>query len=119
MGLQVALAPCLLGYGAIAKQLHGDQKTKTEGNPYWAWIQNYAADDYVQAVRMGSGSYCLLLLERRLVLQLNWITDLLERQAVLQSPARIEELVEIFIHATKVRGAEPDIATFDDLTGLH
>lgn len=28
--------------------------------------------------------------------------ELLERHAVLQSPSRIEELVEIFIHATKV-----------------
>jgi hypothetical protein len=30
--------------------------------------------------------------------------DLLERNAVLQSPSRIEELVKIFIHATKVNG---------------
>jgi len=29
--------------------------------------------------------------------------DLLERNAILQSPSRIEELVKIFIHATKVR----------------
>lgn len=29
--------------------------------------------------------------------------ELLERHAVLQSPARINELVKIFIHATKVR----------------
>lgn len=29
-------------------------------------------------------------------------TALLERHAVLQSPHRIEELVNIFIHATKV-----------------
>jgi len=28
--------------------------------------------------------------------------ELLERHAVLQSPSRIEELVKIFIHATKV-----------------
>lgn len=28
----------------------------------------------------------------------------MEKNAVLQSPTRIEELVKIFIHATKVRG---------------
>lgn len=28
--------------------------------------------------------------------------ELLERHAVLQSPARIEELAKVFIHATKV-----------------
>jgi hypothetical protein len=31
------------------------------------------------------------------------IKALLEKNAVLQSPSRIEELVKIFIHATKVR----------------
>ncbi|KAI0840649.1 Phosphomethylpyrimidine kinase-domain-containing protein [Hypoxylon sp. FL0890] len=82
LGLQVALAPCLLGYGAIAKQLHGDPRTKIEGNMYWKWILNYVAEDYVQAVQTGSA--------------------LMEKHAVLHSPSRIEELVKIFIHATKM-----------------
>ncbi|KAJ3571284.1 hypothetical protein NPX13_g5435 [Xylaria arbuscula] len=82
LGLQVSLAPCLLGYGAIAKQLHADPRTKTEGNTYWPWILNYVADDYVQAVQTGC--------------------ELMERNAVLHSPSRIEELVKIFIHATKM-----------------
>ncbi|KAI1808501.1 Phosphomethylpyrimidine kinase-domain-containing protein [Daldinia bambusicola] len=85
IGLQIALAPCLLGYGAIAKQLHGDPRTKTEGNTYWKWIMNYIAEDYVEAVATGSA--------------------LMEKNAVLQSPSRIEELVKIFIHATKTRAA--------------
>lgn len=80
--LQVALAPCLIGYGEIAKRLHADPNTKREGNIYWKWIENYVADDYVEAVNVGSA--------------------LLERNAVLQSPQRIEELVKIFIHATKM-----------------
>ncbi|KAL2262115.1 hypothetical protein VTK26DRAFT_2440 [Humicola hyalothermophila] len=82
LALQVAMAPCLLGYGAIARQLHDDPRSKREGNMYWTWIQNYVAEDYVTAVRAGS--------------------ELLERHAVLQSPARIEELVKVFIHATKM-----------------
>lgn len=57
LGLQVALAPCLLGYGAVAKMLHGDSGTVREGNRYWNWIENYVADDYVQAVETGSGKY--------------------------------------------------------------
>ncbi|KAI1355737.1 Phosphomethylpyrimidine kinase-domain-containing protein [Xylaria sp. FL0043] len=81
LGLQVSLAPCLLGYGAIAKQLHTDPRTKTDGNTYWPWILNYVADDYVQAVETGC--------------------DLMERNAVLHSPSRIEELAKVFIHATK------------------
>lgn len=55
LALQVAMAPCLLGYGAIAKHLHEDPRSKREGNIYWTWIQNYVADDYTAAVKTGSG----------------------------------------------------------------
>lgn len=81
--LQVAMLPCLLGYSVIAKRLHDDPKTVREGNRYWKWIQNYVADDYEEAVKLGS--------------------ELIDEHAVNQSPHRIEELVKIFIQATKVR----------------
>ncbi len=55
LALQVAMAPCLLGYGAIASQLHEDPRSKREGNMYWTWIQNYIAEDYVSAIKTGSG----------------------------------------------------------------
>ena len=55
LALQVALAPCLIGYGAIAKRLHSDQSSKRSGNRYWKWIENYAAEDYMEAVRTGTG----------------------------------------------------------------
>ncbi|KAG5949800.1 hypothetical protein E4U53_005753 [Claviceps sorghi] len=83
LALQMALAPCLLGYGAVAKMLYAHESTRRdEGNTYWPWIQNYVADDYVQAVKLGS--------------------ELLEEHMQLQSPNRIEELVNVFIHATKM-----------------
>ncbi|KAL2271931.1 hypothetical protein VTJ83DRAFT_1302 [Remersonia thermophila] len=82
LGLQMSMAPCLLGYGAIAKKLHADPRSKREGNTYWTWIENYVGADYVEAVKAGS--------------------ELLERHAVRQSPSRIEDLVKIFIHATKM-----------------
>lgn len=79
----MALAPCLLGYGAIAKHLYASPTSKTgDDNLYWSWIANYVADDYATAVKTGC--------------------ELLERHAVLQSPGRIEELVGVFVHATKV-----------------
>ena len=59
LGLQVALAPCLLGYGALAKMLHGDPKSVRQGNHYWNWVENYVAHDYVQAVRTGSGEFAV------------------------------------------------------------
>jgi thiaminase len=56
LALQVALAPCLIGYGAIAKRLYHDEKTTMRtGNPYWKWIENYVAEDYADAVRIGCG----------------------------------------------------------------
>ncbi len=58
LALQVALAPCLVGYGEIAKRLHADCKTKRDGNIYWKWIETYIADDYSEAVRVGSGENC-------------------------------------------------------------
>ncbi|KAH8126007.1 hydroxymethylpyrimidine/phosphomethylpyrimidine kinase / thiaminase [Trichoderma asperellum] len=82
LALQMALAPCLLGYGAVAKMLHAHDDTVRDGNTYWAWIENYNADDYVEAVRLGS--------------------ELLEQSIRLQSPSRIEELIKIFAHATKM-----------------
>ncbi|KAK1238032.1 hypothetical protein MKX08_002611 [Trichoderma sp. CBMAI-0020] len=82
LALQMALAPCLLGYGAVAKMLHAHADTVRDGNTYWAWIENYKADDYVEAVRLGS--------------------ELIEKNIRLQSPSRIEELIKIFVHATKM-----------------
>ncbi|OBT87822.1 hypothetical protein VE02_02131 [Pseudogymnoascus sp. 03VT05] len=80
--LQIAMAPCLIGYGVIARRLYDDPLTKREGNIYWKWIENYVADDFTEAVKVGS--------------------DTIEKHALLQSPSRLEELVKIFIHATNV-----------------
>ena len=55
LALQVALAPCLIGYGAIAKRLHADENSTRTGNKYWKWVENYVAEDYMEAVRTGSG----------------------------------------------------------------
>ena len=55
IGLQMAIAPCLLGYGAIAEQLNADPNSKREGNRYWPWIENYLAEDYLIAVETGTG----------------------------------------------------------------
>ncbi|PSN66793.1 hypothetical protein BS50DRAFT_600440 [Corynespora cassiicola Philippines] len=79
LALQVALLPCLIGYGIIARRLHEDPKTARKSQ-YWKWIENYVADDYVEAMQKGSG--------------------LIEKGAINQSVSRIDELAHIFIHAT-------------------
>jgi thiaminase/transcriptional activator TenA len=49
LDLQVALAPCVVGYAEIANRLVADPATRLEGNPYRPWIEAYAGPDY-QAV---------------------------------------------------------------------
>jgi hypothetical protein len=58
LALQVALAPCLIGYGEIATQLHRDERSVRTGNRYWKWVENYVADDYSEAVGAGTGEAC-------------------------------------------------------------
>ena len=55
LALQIALLPCLLGYGMIGTRLKGLQTTNPpkEPNAYLTWINNYVADDYAQAVITG------------------------------------------------------------------
>jgi hydroxymethylpyrimidine/phosphomethylpyrimidine kinase len=102
------MAPCLLGYAAVAAMLRDHADTTKEGNPYWPWIENYNAEDYMEAVRLGSGKTAVVPLSvtsiRRLTLLITlcFQKELIEKQIVLQSPSRIEELVKIFIHATNV-----------------
>ncbi|KAI9281518.1 Phosphomethylpyrimidine kinase-domain-containing protein [Sporodiniella umbellata] len=54
LDLKAAMAACLFGYGDIGLWLYNDPATKREGNPYWEWICQYAADDYQKAVEIGS-----------------------------------------------------------------
>lgn len=61
LALQMSLAPCLLGYGVAARRLHEQYIDNHEGNKYWKWIENYVADDYQEAVRVGSGEFLILL----------------------------------------------------------
>jgi thiaminase/transcriptional activator TenA len=46
LDLDVALAPCLAGYAAIAERLLAAPETVLEGNPYAPWIRLYAGPAY-------------------------------------------------------------------------
>lgn len=101
--MQVALAPCLLGYGAIAQRLYSDKESLREGNRYWKWIENYVAEDYTEAVRLGSGKTPTCTHD---IVDGMTATDsgleLLETQMRRVSPSRMEELIKIFIRATEL-----------------
>jgi thiaminase (transcriptional activator TenA) len=51
LDLQVALAPCLVGYAECGERLLTDPATRRDGNPYDQWISAYAGAEYRSAVR--------------------------------------------------------------------
>lgn len=85
LDLQVALAPCLLGYGEIGIRLASSSQTNRE-SPYWKWIENYACDSYQEACRSGE----------------RLIDRLADEYGVWHAPIRIKKLSDIFRMATKL-----------------
>jgi thiaminase/transcriptional activator TenA len=51
LDLEVALAPCIVGYAAIATERIGDAATRLAGNPYREWLEMYAGADYQALAR--------------------------------------------------------------------
>ena len=48
LDLEVALAPCIVGYAEIASERLADPATRRDGNPYREWLDMYAGADYQQ-----------------------------------------------------------------------
>lgn len=53
LDLMVTLSACLAGYGEIGRRIVADPATKLDGNPYRAWIETYAGEEYGALVREG------------------------------------------------------------------
>ena len=83
LDLHAALAPCILGYGEIGARLAADPATVRAGNPYAAWIEMYAGDDY-QAVAAAEAAF---------------LDDLMARRG---GPGRMESLLDTFAKATRL-----------------
>jgi thiaminase/transcriptional activator TenA len=56
LDLDVALAPCIVGYAEIAQGMLADPATVLAGNPYAPWIEAYAGADYLAAVTAAIGA---------------------------------------------------------------
>ncbi|EPY53716.1 TENA/THI family protein [Schizosaccharomyces cryophilus OY26] len=78
--LEFAQAPCLIGYHLVARRLMKEPFRNVSG-PYQRWIDNYYCEDYISAVCRGCRQ--------------------LEEIVLTLSPERIQELIEVFIRATK------------------
>ncbi|MDB5412987.1 MAG: TenA family protein [Rubritepida sp.] len=46
LDLEVALVPCTVGYGEVARRIMADPARMAAGNPYQSWIETYASADY-------------------------------------------------------------------------
>jgi thiaminase/transcriptional activator TenA len=51
LDLEVALAPCMVGYAMIATERMADPGTRLEGNGYREWLEMYAGPDYQSLAR--------------------------------------------------------------------
>lgn len=85
LDLQVALAPCVVGYAQIGQRL-APALEKDPQHPYAEWIQEYSSDWYQQTAAEAVAS----------------MDALAERS---YTPARLPELVRIFSTATRMESA--------------
>jgi thiaminase/transcriptional activator TenA len=51
LDLEVALAPCIVGYAVIAAERIRDPASRLEGNPYREWLEMYGGSDYQKLAR--------------------------------------------------------------------
>ena len=51
LDLEVALAPCIVGYAEIARERMADPATRRDGNPYRDWLDMYAGAEYQALAR--------------------------------------------------------------------
>ncbi|SHK61790.1 thiaminase II [Rhodothermus profundi] len=83
LDLQVALAPCIVGYAEIGRALHAQFAESLAQNPYRDWIEMYAGEAYQQVAR-----HAILQLDRLAARRL--------------TEARFPDLVETFRQATRL-----------------
>ena len=86
LDLQVALAPCVIGYAEIGRWLAEDPATVRDGNPYADWIDMYAGDDY-QTVAADAEAALDRIMARR------------------GGPGRLPALTEVFRASTRLEAA--------------
>lgn len=64
LDLQVALAPCVIGYAEIGRWLASDAATRRDGNPYDDWIEMYAGTEYQEVAEAAIAALDRLAVKR-------------------------------------------------------
>ncbi len=83
LDLHVALAPCVIGYAVIGRNLAADPKTELGSNPYADWIAMYAGEEFQNVAKMA-------------------VRYLDELAGSRMGPGRFESLVKTFRQATSL-----------------
>ena len=86
LDLEVALAPCVVGYAEAVARLLDDPATVRDGNPYAAWMEAYSGAAYHAAV-----TAAMARLERI--------------GAARGAEARYPQLLKTFVAATRLEAA--------------
>ena len=86
LDLEVALAPCVVGYAEAVARLLADAGTVRDGNPYAAWMEAYSGAEYHAAV-----TAAMARLERI--------------GAARGAEARYPQLLKTFVAATRLEAA--------------
>ena len=86
LDLHVALAPCMLGYAEIGRALAECPTAHVKANPYTAWIDMYASDEYQAVAADEQATMNRLMAERG-------------------GPGRLPSLTETFRQATRLEAA--------------
>ena len=112
--LLLALMACLLGYGEVGLWLTKEASKENgwvviRGNPYKKWIEDYAGQQYQNAVKIGLGTE----FRRRCRLNVDESNaEAIERLAIADppSPARLEEWRSVWERCTRLEKAFWDMA---------
>jgi thiaminase (transcriptional activator TenA) len=56
LDLETALAPCIVGYAAIAAERMADPATRLDGNRYREWLEMYAGSEYQDLAHEAEGA---------------------------------------------------------------
>jgi len=56
LDLEVALAPCIVGYAEIAAERLADPATRRDGNRYRDWLEMYAGAEYQELARQATAA---------------------------------------------------------------
>lgn len=85
LDLQVALAPCVVGYGEIGRALADDPATKRDGNPYADWIAMYAGEEYQEVTASAVSALDALMARRGGAGRMPGLTETFRMATVLEA----------------------------------